>query len=327
MTIAVLSSYAPLEVGGLRWSILSEIDKEEAFASVRALGRGITLITGLVLFAFVGIALFLSTMMARQARMERERVRIDHDLNIARTIQQGLLPQTIPKFAEYDIAGWSQPADATGGDYYDWQELPDRRLAVSLADVTGHGIGPALVTAVCRAYSRASLVGSIEIGPVLTRVNALLHEDLPPDRFVTFVVAILDSENHKAELMSAGHGPILFYRASDHTISALDAHDIPLGVTGALVYETSDCFLLEPGDMIVLVTDGFFEWNNPDGELFGTDRLSSAIRNLAEEKASTIIERLYRSVAEFANGVEQDDDLTAVVIKRRRSNEGPTSRE
>ena len=198
-----------------------------------------------------------------------------------------------------------------------WQVLPDHRLAVSLADATGHGIGPALVSSVCRAYSRASFIGGGDIGPVLTRINALLHEDLPTGRFVTFVAGLLDAEEHRLELMSAGHGPILVYRASDDTIAALGAHELPLGVAGGVEFKTSSQFGLLPGDMIVLVTDGFFEWTNPEGEQFGTDRLSNTVRNLAHETASTIIARLYQSVVEFTEPVAQDDDVTAVVIKRQ----------
>ena len=96
----------------------------------------------------------------RQAELENELKEVNHDLDIARSIQQGLLPTHAPSLDDYDLAGWNQPANQTGGDYFDWQSLPDGRLAISLADATGHGIGPALVGTSCRAYARASFVSS-----------------------------------------------------------------------------------------------------------------------------------------------------------------------
>jgi len=97
----------------------------------------------------------------REAELQQQLDQVNHDLDIARSIQQGLLPTTSPKLADFEIAGWNQPADLTGGDYFDWQSLPDGRVAISLADATGHGIGPALVSTSCRAYSRARRRGPI----------------------------------------------------------------------------------------------------------------------------------------------------------------------
>ena len=94
----------------------------------------------------------------REVELESELKRVKHDLEVARSIQQSLLPTKAPAFEEFEIAGWNLPADETGGDYFDWQEMPDGNLAISLADATGHGIGPTLVSASCRAYPRASLV-------------------------------------------------------------------------------------------------------------------------------------------------------------------------
>src|SRR6185369_2916408 len=125
----------------------------------------------------------------REAELQRELERVNHDLDVARSIQQGLLPSQPPNLCGFDIAGWNRPADETGGDYFDWQTLPDGRLAVSLGDATGHGIGPALVTASCRAYARASFISGAADG-WLNNLNRLLAEDLPQNRFVTFAVVL-----------------------------------------------------------------------------------------------------------------------------------------
>ena len=165
----------------------------------------------------------------REAEARQQVQRMEHDLDIARSIQRGLLPSQSPKVRGYDIAGWSQSADQTGGDYYDWQPLPNGRLAVSLADVSGHGIGPALVSAVCRAYTRASMPTRDELEPIMAHINGLLVEDLPDNRFVTFVSAVLDSVSSNIQLLSAGHGPLYLYEAVDDRIQSFNAHGIPLG--------------------------------------------------------------------------------------------------
>jgi serine phosphatase RsbU (regulator of sigma subunit) len=255
----------------------------------------------------------------READARRQVERMEGDLDIARTIQQGLLPERPPQIDGYDIAGWSRSADATGGDYYDWQMLPDGRAAVSLADVTGHGIGPALMMAVCRAYARASLPSGDGLGRIFDRVNDLLVEDLPGDRFVTFVVALLDPRAAKVQLLSAGQGPLFVYTAADDRVQDFGAHGIPFGLTAAPSYGPPQDVALAPGDMIVLPTDGFFEWANPSGELFGTKRLAECIRTNRDLPARQVIEALHRAVVDFSEGTPQADDLTAVVIKRSQA--------
>jgi serine phosphatase RsbU (regulator of sigma subunit) len=242
--------------------------------------------------------------------------RIEHDLSIARSIQMGLLPEEMPKVDGYDIAGWNQPADETGGDYFDWQQLSDGRLAISLADVSGHGIGPALVTAACRAYARATLTSNEGLGEELGRINKLLVEDLPPDRFVTFVVGVLDPEKGRVDLLSAGHAPLLLYRAAEDRIESFDAHGIPFGLMDGIPYGPPQSIDLAPGDTLVLVTDGFIEWANAEEEEFGEDRVGEIVRSSRELSAADVIDKLHREVVEFAGAVEQQDDLTAVIIKR-----------
>lgn len=245
------------------------------------------------------------------------RQRFEHDLGIARSIQQGLLPRTRPEVGGFDIAGWSQPADETGGDYYDWQTLPDGRLAVSLADVTGHGIGPALVTAVCRAYARASFPTSREIGELVGHVNNLLVEDLDGGRFVTFAVAVVDGAANQIELISAGHGPVLYFCAADDRVELLEATGLPLGIAEGLEFQPSTRVGMNPGDMLILLTDGFNEWANAKGELFGIDRLKESVRKASELSADAVIKKLHAEVTAFAAGAPQLDDLTAVVIRQK----------
>jgi serine phosphatase RsbU (regulator of sigma subunit) len=253
----------------------------------------------------------------REAELQRELERVNHDLDIARSIQQGLLPAHSPKLENFELAGWNQPADQTGGDYFDWQEIPDGRLAVSLADVTGHGIGPALVMAACRAYSRANFLADGDPTAVLDHLNRLLYEDLPPERFVTFAVALLDSARSTLQMLSAGHGPLLVYRHGTDEIENLEAHGMPLGLMPGIEYAVATEVSLAPGDMLVLVTDGFYEWENPQGEEFGVVRLEKVIRESRDYSPRELIERLHSSVISYCEGTKQMDDLTAVVLKRK----------
>jgi serine phosphatase RsbU (regulator of sigma subunit) len=251
----------------------------------------------------------------REAALQRELDRMNEDMDVARSIQQGLLPSHSLSLSGFDVAGWNQPADQTGGDYFDWQKLPDGRLALSLGDATGHGIGPALISASCRAYARASFLSGDQDG-LLENLNRLLADDLPQNRFVTFAVVFLDPAHSRIDVLSAGHGPILLYRRVPDEIENLDAQGIPLGMISGARYGHGTEAHLASGDLLALVTDGFYEWENPEGEEFGLTRLEAVIRDARDCAAEEVIAKLRSAVESFCKGTEQKDDLTAVILKR-----------
>jgi serine phosphatase RsbU (regulator of sigma subunit) len=252
----------------------------------------------------------------READVRREVERLRRDMDIARAIQQGLLPAAAPNIAGYEIAGWSQPADRTGGDYFDWQELQDGRLVVMLADVTGHGLGPALLAAVCRAYARASFRLGEDLRTSMERINRALRADLSEGRFITFVAVTCHPGSGRLELLSAGHGPVFMYHLKGGSAREMKAQAMPLGISSEFESDPPVEIELQPGDMIVLATDGFFDWSNAEGEQFGTVRLAQAIRAAGRLPPQQIIATLYDSVVEFTGGTSQKDDLTVVIIKR-----------
>jgi serine phosphatase RsbU (regulator of sigma subunit) len=253
---------------------------------------------------------------AAHERAERQVIGMQRDLAVAREIQLGLLPTRSPELAGFDIAGMNRPADQTGGDYYDWQALPDGRLAVVLADVSGHGIGPALVMAVCRAYARSTAPTTPDPAVLLTRLNQLLRHDLPADRFITFVVAICDPSG-EIQLLSAGHGPTLLYRASTGRVTQFAGDGVPLGVLESEEYGPTTTLEMVQGDVLMMLTDGFFEWTRPgDGEAFGIPRLQEAFRAAARTDSKSILNSIDQSVRTFCDGSKQSDDMTAIVIKR-----------
>ena len=253
----------------------------------------------------------------REAELQRKLERMNHDLEVARSIQRGLLPDSPPELDGFEVAGWNQPADQTGGDYFDYQALPNGRIAVSLADATGHGIGPALLGASCRAYARASFLANGGHDGVLDHLNRLLADDLESNRFVTFAVVFLDPESARVKVLSAGQGPILWYRHATDRIESLEIQGIPLGMIAGIGYEQGTEGLLAPGDMLALVTDGFYEWANPDGEEFGIKRLEAVLRAARDRPAEEVITALRAAVADFCKGTPQMDDLTAVILRRK----------
>ncbi len=252
----------------------------------------------------------------READTRAQKEKLERDLDLARSIQQGLLPATPPRVERYAVAGWNQPADQTGGDYYDWERLPDGRIVVMLADVTGHGVGPALMAAACRAYARALVPVSSDLGDAMSRLNDVLINDLPAGKLVTVAAALLEPETNQLHLLSAGHGPLVFYTAADDRVQQFDAHGVPFGVVPGMPYGPPQTLAMAPGDMLVLMTDGFFEWENTSGEEFGMDRLEAAIRSAATRPPDEIIRTMYDAVTTFVGGAAQADDLTAVIVKR-----------
>jgi serine phosphatase RsbU (regulator of sigma subunit) len=252
----------------------------------------------------------------REAETQRQLKQVEHDLETARTIQQSLLPKIRPTINGFEISGWNLPADATGGDYFDWKRLRDGRLLVTLADVTGHGIGPALLASVCRAYARSSFDTHNDLVKALQHLNEFFGEDLSDGRFATFVAAVCSEKNGSVELLSAGHGPLFVYSSVRDTFDEFNAQAIPLGILRLLSSSSPLKLNLDVGDIVVLATDGFFEWENAAGEQFGVARLTSAVREARHRPPEEIIAELYNTVRAFVNGTQQMDDLTAVVIKR-----------
>jgi phosphoserine phosphatase len=242
--------------------------------------------------------------------------RFERDLEIARQIQEALLPRSCPAVADYDIAGWFHPAEETGGDFFDFQEPGPDRLAVAVGDVSGHGFGPALVAASCRAYLRATLIQTDEPMQVITRVNQLLCKDQLHDRFVTAFFGILRCGAHRLDYVSAGQGPILFFTRDLGRVDELAIQGYPLGLAPTLSFGPPVAVEFAAGDFLVLITDGFFEWFNNEGECFGIERTKTELARNCDQSASEIIRRLHASVLDFVSRSPQPDDLTAVVIKR-----------
>jgi serine phosphatase RsbU (regulator of sigma subunit)/predicted ester cyclase len=248
-----------------------------------------------------------------QERIERERV--EQELRVARTIQQTSLPNEVPTLEGWHISPYFQPAREVGGDFYEFFELDDGRLALVVGDATGKGVPAALVmTATCAFLGGvATASGSSSPGEVLSRVNEAVLARIPPNMFVTCFYAILDPESGHLSYANAGHNLPCCRR--EDAASELVARGMPLGLMPGTKYEENET-VLGLGEGVVFYTDGLIEAHNPQGEMFGTPRLRSLLseRSIDGRGLSiTLLEELYSFVGE---GWEQEDDITLLTLKR-----------
>ncbi len=224
-----------------------------------------------------------------------------------------LPPLTRPTFT---IAGWNRPAESIGGDYYHWQTNPDQRLWFSLADVSGHGPASAAIAKQYHNYFRTAITMTQTLENVMHHLNTWFTQVLSPRRFITAAMGVLEPSTCHMRFSSAGHGPLFFYHAQSDIMAHWRANTIPLGITRNLPSDAPRDVVFTPGDMLVLVTDGFFEWANPSGELFGLERLQQAIFDRRHQAPDSIISEVYHEVLDFTAGTQQPDDLTVVILKR-----------
>ena len=244
------------------------------------------------------------------------REKILRELKIARTIQTDLLPKGAPSIKGFDIAGWNKPAAETGGDFFDFQLLNDGRLILTIADVTGHGIGPALLAAECHALQRAAFSFLPAIKNSVTLMNRLLSDDIPDDRFVTAFFGCLNPEDNQLTFLSAGHGPILMLRASTGEFDELPIHGMPLGILSDAAYDKWEYTRFEPGDILIALTDGFFEWENSEQKVFEIEKICNIVKYYQSLSAQDIIQQVYAALLKHVDGGIQPDDLTAFIVKR-----------
>jgi phosphoserine phosphatase len=237
-------------------------------------------------------------------------------LQAARLIQQRLFPQQAARLPGLDLAGASYPAEATGGDYYDYFRTQDGGLALGIGDVTGHGLGPSLLSASLRAYLRALAAAGGDVAHVLTLVNRLLYADLGDDRFVTLFFGRLDLVTRTLTYVSAGHPPGYVLDASGRVKLRLESTALPLAVAPEATYAgTAARAQLDQGDLLLLLTDGVLEERSPDRLPFGGERALGIVRHYWSDPARLIVENLYNAVRAFSQNLPQVDDITAMVVK------------
>ncbi len=239
----------------------------------------------------------------------------EYQMKLARSVQQSFYRVAPPQIEGYDIAGASFPADATGGDYFDFVPLPRGHLGISVGDVCGHGISSALLMVELRASLRAIAWKSPDLGEVCTFLNNVLVSDLLQEGYATLVFCRLHPASRSLAYASAGHLPGYILAADGTVKRTLDSLDVPLGLFHGQRYTFSEEIRLEPGELLALITDGITEAERPDQTCFGVDRTLEFIRAHRHESAQQIVDGLYGAVRGFSDGLPQADDITAVVCK------------
>lgn len=239
----------------------------------------------------------------------------DVQLAAAQQIQKHLLPQRPPRVPGIDVLGASYPAEFAAGDHFDYFLMPDDALAVVIGDVSGHGFGPALIMASVHTLIRALSQRYCDVSDVLQHANRFLCEETADHFFATVLFARVDTRSQRLEYASAGHPPAYVFDRQGNIKTRLESTGIPLGIYPDQITPMGRSVDLEEGDVVLMLTDGVFEIQSPDGGLFGVERAIDCVRRQGAKSAAEIIDELYQTVLRFSHKESPDDDVTLVVLK------------
>jgi sigma-B regulation protein RsbU (phosphoserine phosphatase) len=248
-----------------------------------------------------------------EARLERER--FERELALASEIQQRFQPTAPPQVDGYELQGISFPCYEIGGDYYDFIEREDGRLVIALGDVSGKGTAAALLMSSLHAAVHAQAGSHDSLVATISAVNKYLAENIPANRFVTLFYAELDPDSGALSFLNAGHNPPLIVHAAG-TVEQLASGGLPLGIKPDADYREGRT-QLQPGDVLVIYSDGVTEAVSPSGEEFGATRLYEVVSRNIESSAAGIRDRIESSLTKFAQGTSAADDITLVIVKRQ----------
>ncbi len=239
---------------------------------------------------------------------------VERDLELAREVQQGFLPQEAPDLPDYTFYSYYRAANHIGGDYYDYVPLPNGNLAVIVADVVGHGVAAAMLMAKLSAESRYCLASEAEPAVAVTKLNHRLCQ-INLNRFVTFILVIINPETHEATIVNAGHMAPMFRRVDGSVDEPGQAESgIPLGIVDGFEYKQSS-ITLAPTESLTLYTDGLDEAANPAGEQYSIERMRERVKG-ADGTPEGTGEALITDIRAHITGVLQDDDMCLVVLRR-----------
>ena len=258
-------------------------------------------------------AVALQRVRMTEAVIEGERMR--QALEMARTVQMSTLPASMPTLDGYEVCATFRPADLTGGDTYDVAAI-DQGLLVVLGDATGHGIAPALTVTQMQAMLRMAFRLGADLDTAYVQVNNRLAETLADDRFVTAFIGLLDPSAHRLRFHSGGQGPIFHFRAAAGAFDAYKPTSFPLGAMPLAKVRPPTVLDLAPGDVVALLSDGFYEQEGASGEPFGEARVEALVRAHHGEGAEALRSAILDAVATHATGALQADDMTAVILRR-----------
>lgn len=247
-----------------------------------------------------------------------DRARLERSLEIAAEIQAGLMPKASPELEGFDLFGWYRSAEHASGDFYDFVRTRAGGVVAVVGDVTGHGVGPALVTATAQASLRSYAKVLDDPGAVVTMLNSDLSERMDDGMFLTLFVADLEADG-KVHVLNAGHTPPLLWRAATRTIESIESDGPALGLMEDMEYRARAPIQMEPGDVLLAFTDGLVEARHLDHpERFFEEQGVRAVLADQGHSGSTAretVEAVAQAALEFAQGA-REDDVTIVAIRR-----------
>jgi phosphoserine phosphatase len=270
---------------------------------------------------------FIASALAAQAAVVLHRVKItetmlateklDREITVARDVQLGTLPKQMPTVPGYDVGGTFSPTDQTGGDLYDFVPLSEHQLFLLMGDATGHGIGPALSATQVRAMLRVALRLGASLDDTFVHINDQLVQDLPDDRFVTGFFGLLDAEKHSVKFHSGGQGPIMHFHAARGEFDWHPASTFPLGYMDQTQLAEASEIILQPGDVLGLISDGIYEYENAAGEQFGQERLGEVVSAHGPDDMQGLVQKIMDATRAHGGPVPQADDITIVLVHRK----------
>jgi sigma-B regulation protein RsbU (phosphoserine phosphatase) len=257
------------------------------------------------------VAIIIEKVMLHEQLIEKKR--LEGQLEVARQVQLELLPANDPQLEGFDICAWNFSTEEVSGDYYDWVSIYEDQIGMVIADVSGKGVPAALLM----AFLRASLRAAIHIGYAphisMAKVNYLLWESIERNQFVTAFYGVLDASNKTLAYTNAGHNPPLLMDA-DGTARFMERGGLPLGMfKSTRYYEYYQA--IEPGQLLVLYTDGATEANGANGEEYGRERLEAAVRASRHMSARDLITAIQQDVLAWTDGRGASDDMTFFIVK------------
>jgi sigma-B regulation protein RsbU (phosphoserine phosphatase) len=273
-------------------------------------------LTALVGFTFVVYVIqrYLKQRELLDQAVRKQRDQLLQDVELAAQVQGFFLPIRRPSIAGLEIAGTMRPVRGVGGDYYDYIPIDDHTIQVVIADVAGKGVAAALLMSATAAAAKLEVSEKRDMLEVVNRLNNGIHSVSNGDRYVTLLLADIDSLSRSLRFVNCGHNPALLFRANTRDVVPMNSSCFPLGM-----FESVSCEInrasLAAGDILVFYTDGITEAENSQREQFGLERLSAVIRSDSSVSAEELMDNIFQSAEDFCQGLGFNDDATVLVVK------------
>jgi serine phosphatase RsbU (regulator of sigma subunit) len=318
---SLLASFVMQMVAGMLPLSLMLLYQPNVYFQVAG-GLDLAFVLGLLAYGYLartrGVALDEQAVQPAYTRFITERERLKLELDIARKAQLRMLPQHIPQTKGLDIAAFCEPAREVGGDYFDFFRFDERRLGIAVGDVSGKGMPAALYMTMLKGFLQSKADETVSPRDILIHVNRKFRQSADPGTFVTLLFGVIDLEQGLFTFARAGHNPVVIYRADDQSLYLLQPPGLGIGLESGRVFDRiirEETFALQPGDTILLYTDGLTEARNPQGEEFGEDRVREFVRTGADGNAEQALHALRHAFDSFVGNAEPHDDLTCMVVK------------